>query len=134
MQNLRELPEGAKFSVQNGRASVEAERHGDSIVLTGKADSIARRCIYFENQVFRQRQSIDSLNRLLATSQAANHELAEQAAARSGTEATVEKTRKPPATWHLWLLSGFLAGGAAAAWLTRTNPLKAIISLIKKLF
>ncbi len=133
MQNLRDLPDGAKYTVQNGRASVEAERQGENIVVTGKADSIVRRCLYFENQVFRQRQSLDSLSRLLLTSQAANEQQSTLAAARSGTTQTVETTRKPPATWHWWLLTGFLAGGAAAAWLTKTNPLKTVYSLIKKI-
>jgi len=133
MQNLRDLPDGAKYAAQNGRASVEAERQGENIVVTGKADSIARRCLYFENQVFRQRQSLDSLNRLLLTSQAANEQLSTLAVARSGTAQTVETTRKPPVIWHWWLLTGFLAGGAAAAWLTKTNPLKTVYSLIKKI-
>ena len=60
-QNLLDLPDGAKYSAQNGRASIEAERQGDKIVVRGRCDSIARRCTYFENRVFRQRVLIDSL-------------------------------------------------------------------------
>ncbi len=131
--NLRNLPEGAKYSAQNGRASVEAERKGDQVVVTGKADSIARRCLYFENQVFRQRQTIDSLGQLLVAERAANMLLQYQASARSGTTQRIETSRKPSSAWHWWLLTGFLAGGAAAAWLTKTNPLKVIFSFIKKI-
>ena len=40
-QNLLNLPEGAKYGTHSGRASVEAERRGDNIVVTGKCDSIA---------------------------------------------------------------------------------------------
>ena len=60
-QSLLDLPDGAKYSAQNGRASIEAERQGDKIVVRGRCDSIARRCTYFENRVFRQRVLIDSL-------------------------------------------------------------------------
>ena len=69
-QNLLNLPEGAKYGTHSGRASVEAERRGDNIVVTGKCDSIARRCVYFESQVFRQREVIDSLAQLLIAERA----------------------------------------------------------------
>lgn len=133
MQELRNLPEGAKYTARNGRASVEAQRHGDSILLTGSADSIARRCIYFERQAFRQRRHIDSLDRLLAASQAAREQVTRQAAASAQTDTTAGKSRKSSATWYWWLLTGFLAGGAAAAWLKNRNPLKTFVSFIKNL-
>ena len=45
----------------------------------------------------------------------------------------VQTTRKSPATWRWWLLFGFLAGGTAASLLTKTNPLKTIVQLIKQI-
>ena len=74
-QNLLNLPEGAKYGTHSGRASVEAERRGDNIVVTGKCDSIARRCVYFESQVFRQREVIDSLAQLLIAERAKYRQL-----------------------------------------------------------
>ena len=82
-QSLLDLPDGAKYSAQNGRASIEAERQGDKIVVL--------------------------------------------------TQRTVERTKRPPATWYRWLLAGFLAGGTATALLTKTNPLKSIVKLIKNI-
>ena len=38
-QSLLDLPDGAKYSAQNGRASIEAERQGDKIVV--RADATA---------------------------------------------------------------------------------------------
>ena len=49
------------------------------------------------------------------------------------TQRTVERTKRPPATWYRWLLAGFLAGGTATALLTKTNPLKSIVKLIKNI-
>ena len=118
-QSLLDLPDGAKFGARNGRASIEAERQGDKIVVRGRCDSIARRCTYFENRVFRQRVLIDSLTARLDEMQA--------------YQRTVERTKRPPATWYRWLLAGFLAGGTATALLTKTNPLKSIVKLIKNI-
>lgn len=131
-QNLLNLPDGAKYSAQNGRVSVEAQRQGDQIVVRGKCDSIARRCTYFENRVFRQRTLIDSLTVRLSEMQAYRARADSLFAAEMLARQAVVRTEKPPATWYWWLLAGFLAGGAASALLTKTNPLKAIFSLIKK--
>ncbi len=132
-QNLLDLPDGAKYSAQNGRASIEAERQGDKIVVRGRCDSIARRCTYFENRVFRQRVLIDSLTVRLDEMQAYQARADSLLAAVSAAYHAAEYTKKPPSGWYWWLLVGFLAGGAASAWLTKTNPLKAIVKLIKNI-
>lgn len=132
-QNLLDLPDGAKYSAQNGRASVEAERQGDKIVVRGRCDSIARRCTYFENRVFRQRVLIDSLTVRLDEMQAYRARADSLLAAVSAAYHATEHTEKPPSVWYRWLLIGFLAGGAASALLTKTNPLKAIVKLIKNI-
>lgn len=132
-QNLLDLPDGAKYSARNGRASVEAERQGDKIVVRGKCDSIARRCSFFENRVFRQRVLIDSLTARLDEMQAYRARADSLLSVAARAQRTTEHTKQPPVTWHWWLLAGFLAGGAASAWLTKTNPLKSIVKLIKNI-
>ena len=132
-QNLLNLPDGAKYSAQNGRASVEAERRGDNIIVRGRCDSIARRCTYFENRVFRQRVLIDSLTGRLEEMQVYRARADSLLAAVSAAYHAAEHTEKPPATWYRWLLAGFLAGGTATALLTKTNPLKSIVKLIKNI-
>lgn len=132
-QSLLDLPDGAKYSAQNGRASIEAERQGDKIVVRGRCDSIARRCTYFENRVFRQRVLIDSLTARLDEMQAYRARADSLLSAAVQTQRTVERTKRPPATWYRWLLAGFLAGGTATALLTKTNPLKSIVKLIKNI-
>ena len=62
MQSLDDLPDGAGYGTTNGRATIEAVRQGDNIVVTGKCDSIARQCILYERQASRYRQTVDSLN------------------------------------------------------------------------
>ncbi len=131
--SLLNLPDGAKFGAQNGRASVEAERQGDEIIVRGKCDSIARRCTYFENSVFRQRILIDSLMARLDEVQAYRTRADSLLEAVSAAYHAAEHTEKPPSTWGRWFLLGLLAGGAASAWLTKTNPLKPIVSLIKRI-
>ena len=132
-QSLLDRPAGAKYSAQNGRASIEAERQGDKIVVRGRCDSIARRCTYFENRVFRQRVLIDSLTARLDEMQAYRARADSLLSAAVLTQRTVERTKRPPATWYRWLLAGFLAGGTATALLTKTNPLKSIVKLIKNI-
>ena len=131
--SLLNLPDGAKFSAQNGRAGVEAERQGDEIIVRGKCDSIARRCTYFENSVFRQRILIDSLTARLDEMQAYRARADSLLAAASAAYHAAEYTEKPPSTWGRWFLFGFLAGGIASALLTKTNPLKTIVKLIKNI-
>lgn len=132
-QSLLDLPDGAKYSAQNGRASIEAERQGDKIVVRGRCDSIARRCTYFENRVFRQRLTIDSLCAQISALQV--YRARADSLVEVGTQLirNFKKTEKPPATWYRWLLVGFLAGGATSALLTKTDPLKAIVKLIKNI-
>lgn len=132
-QSLLDLPDGAKYSAQNGRASIEAERQGDKIVVRGRCDSIARRCTYFENRVFRQRVLIDSLMARLDEMQAYRARVDSLLSAAALTRRTDERMKRPPATWYRWLLAGFLAGGTATALLTKTNPLKSIVKLIKNI-
>ena len=123
----------AQEQTQTGRASIEAERQGDKIGVRGRCDSIARRCTYFENRVFRQRVLIDSLMARLDEMQAYRARADSLLSAAALTRRTDERMKRPPATWYRWLLAGFLAGGTATALLTKTNPLKSIVKLIKNI-
>lgn len=112
IQNLLDLPEGAGYHVKDGRASVNVERRGDSLEITGGCDSIARQCLYYEETAFRQRQRADSLEAEVYRLEAMlRHSLsAEVDVAR---EETVE-SKKPPNRAGLLALA-FLAGVAAGA-------------------
>lgn len=126
MQNLLNLPDGAEFTAKDGQASVSVQRHGDNITVTGKCDSIARQCLFYEREVFRQRSEIDSLKRTISQ--------VEQTTIRNDvtekTEDIVDNTikEKPPATWYKWLLAGFTAG------VLLTSPLKKLVTKVITIF
>lgn len=60
-QNLFDLPEGAGYRHRDGRASVDIRRQGDSLTVTGHCDSLMRRCLFYEEEVFRRQVREDSL-------------------------------------------------------------------------
>lgn len=66
IQNLLNLPDGAGYTAKDGQASVSVQRNGDNITVTGKCDSIARQCLFYEREVFRQRSEVDSLKRVIS--------------------------------------------------------------------
>lgn len=126
IRNLLDLPDGAGYTVKDGQASVSVQRHGDNVTVTGKCDSIARQCLFYEREVFRQRSEIDSLKRTISQ--------VEQTTLRNDvtekTEDIVDNTikEKPPATWYKWLLVGFAAG------VLLTSPLKKLVTKVITIF
>lgn len=126
IQNLLNLPDGAEYTAKDGQASVSVQKRGDNITVTGKCDSIARQCLFYEREVFRQRSEIDSLKRTI--SQVEQTTTRNDAAEK--TEDTVEQTiqEKPPATWYKWLLVGFAAG------VLLTLPLKKLLTKVITIF
>lgn len=127
MRHLLDLPDGAKYGAQNGRASVEAERQGDKIVVRGRCDSIARRCTCFENRVFRQRLLIDSLTARLDEMQAYRARADSLAATEAESALRTARLKRPAPTGIRWLLAGFLAGGAASLLLRRSGLLRNLL-------
>ena len=126
IQNLLNLPDGAEYTAKDGQASVSVQRHGDNIMVTGKCDSIARQCLFYEREVFRQRSEIDSLKRTISR--------VEQTSTRNDaaerTENTVEQViqeRSPP-TWYKWLLVGLAVG------VLLTSPLKKLVTKVITIF
>ena len=117
-ESLIDLPEGAKFGDSSGRATIEAQRRGDNIVLTGRCDSVARQCTLYERQTFRQQSTIDSLRRELQTKNSELSQMAfELASSNSQLAIATEETKKPPRKVGGWFAAGAvlgLAGGAAA--------------------
>ena len=111
-QNLLDLPEGASYNASEGRSSVEAKRQGDNIVITGNCDSVARRSWRFEQTVFRQCSTIDSLRNVILDQQKLIDEYEALEMARSGTTEQVEQTVKKPSNWHKWLLGSVVLGVA----------------------
>lgn len=109
-RNLLDLPDGAKYGTSSGRATVEAERSGDNIVLTGRCDSIARRCEFYERHVFRQQDTIDALKSAITRLE---DQLYRKTFERDSiaSQMTFESRRsKPPRTGGKWFLFGFLSG------------------------
>lgn len=111
IQNLLDLPEGASYRAEEGRSSVEATKvDNDNVKIKGACDSIRRKCLYYESQVFRQRQTIDSLSAELtgAYNRVADLETAVQASEAAAVQEEV--TQKPPSVWHKWLFAGIVLG------------------------
>ena len=110
IQNLLNLPDGAGYTAKDGQASVSVQRHGDNITVTGKCDSIARQCLFYEREVFRQRSEV--ISRMEQTASQSDEFYNED------SDAVQNIKEKPPATWYKWLLVGFVAS------LLLTSPLK----------
>lgn len=126
IQNLLDLPDGAEYTAKDGQASVSVQKRGDNITVTGKCDSIARQCLFYEREVFRQRSEIDSLKRTI--SQVEQTTIRNDATEK--TKDTVEQSiqEKPPATWYKWLLVGFAAG------VLLTSTLKKLVTKVITIF
>jgi len=135
MQSLTDLPEGAKFGDSSGRATVEALRQGNNIILTGRCDSVARQCALLEKRTTRQENTIDSLRNALRYKDSELVQMASKLSLNS-TRSVVEKeeTRKPPRRVGGWFAAGTalgLAGGAGANLLWKRFS---VGTLIKGLF
>ncbi len=105
IQNLLNLPDGAGYTTKDGQASVSVQRHGDNITVKGKCDSIARQCLFYEREVFRQRNEVDSLKRVISRMEQTSSRSDETYKAESDAAESIKE--KPPATWYKWLLAGF---------------------------
>lgn len=108
VQNLLELPEGAGYTSKEGQVSVNVQKLGNKISVTGKCDSIARQCLFYENEVFRQRGEVDSLRQVISRLEATSSQKDE--IHEKGDVMVESLEEKPPATWYKWLLVGFVAG------------------------
>ncbi len=133
-QSLIDLPEGAKFGESSGRATVEAQRRGDNIILTGTCDSVARQCAILERKATRQQNTIDSLSKAL---QHKDSELSQMAVKLNSNSsqmvAATEETRKPPRKVGGWFVAGTalgLAGGAGANLLWKRFHVGAVVKRI----
>lgn len=111
-ESLADLPDGAKFGTSNGRASVEAVRQGDNIVVTGRCDSIARQCMLYERQATRHRQTIDSLNAVANELHSKVNQMELAAASKHAYyERLFAESKKPP-RFKAGLIIGLIAGVA----------------------
>ncbi len=134
IQNILDLPDGAKYSTQSGRATSELTKQGDNVIVSAKCDSVARMLRYYERTAFRQRNQIDSLQSELTS---ANNEIqayAEKQLADSQNEITetVTETDKPPAG-RFWkgLLLGLVMGAGGYELIIRRDVLNKFVKLIK---
>lgn len=111
-QNLLDLPDGASYNASEGRSTVSATRKGDNIVLEGKCGSLERRVKSYEQTVFRQCSTIDSLTNVILAQQDTIAKYEAEEVARSAVTEEVEQTVKRPSNWHKWLFGGVLLGVA----------------------
>lgn len=130
MQSLINLPEGAKYGTAYGRASVEALRQGDNIVLTGRCDSVARQCTVYERQTFKQKSTIDSLNAVIDNLHSRLSQMAFESESNANKSVLETQPKDPPRRNGKWFLAGIVigtAGGVAAQCLWRRFGLGTII-------
>lgn len=130
MQSLLDLPEGAKYGTADGRASVEALRQGDNIVLTGRCDSVARQCTKYEKQTFRQKSTIDSLKAVIDKLHSRLSQMALESESNVNRSVLETQPKVPQRRSGKWFLAGVVkgtAGGVAAQWLWKRFSLDAII-------
>ncbi len=130
IRDLLDLPEGAGYTSRDGRASVNIQKQGDHIIATGHCDSLLRKCLFYEREIYRQQNETDSLKRIISDMQS----LQVQNKMTDRTEhATVQSIKeKPPATWYKWLLAGFITGIFISTPLKRlTNK---VLTLLKSLY
>lgn len=130
MQSLLDLPEGAKYGTAYGRASVEALRQGDNIVLTGRCDSVARQCTKYEKQTFRQKSTIDSLKAVIDKLHSRLSQMALESESNVNRSVLETQPKVPQRRSGKWFLAGVVigtAGGVAAQWLWKRFSLGAII-------
>lgn len=130
MRSLLDLPEGAKYGAKYGRASVEALRQGDNIVLTGRCDSVARQCTVYELQTFRQKSTIDSLNAVVDNLHSRLSQMAFESESNANKSVLESRKDDPPRRNGKWFFAGVVigtAGGVAAQWLWKRFSLGTII-------
>ena len=108
-----EMPTQSLLNLTEGCSSVNATRKGDNIVITGKCDSLARRIKSFEQMVFRQCSTIDSLSNVLLPQHCVIAEYVVAETARSGTTKEIEQMGKLQIGTN-GCLKGFCSGPSIA--------------------
>ena len=135
-QSIADLPEGASFSSQSGRASVELTKQGDDVIVSARCDSVARKCEYYERTVFRQRSQIDSLQNMLNDTRNSVQTFIDNQTESMQEEVLTasSETEKPP-SGRFWkgLLLGLLLGVGGFYLVDKTTIISKIVSLIKTL-
>lgn len=135
-QSIADLPDGAKFGTQSGRASVELTKQGNDVIVSARCDSVARKCEYYERVVFRQRNEIDSLQNALNSYDNTVQNWIDRQTENNQTEVmtAVSETEKPP-SGRFWkgLLLGLVTGIGGFYLVDKTTVVSKIVSLIKTL-
>lgn len=74
VEDLANLPSGAAYSSQNGRAGVSMTKEPDgTITATSQCDEIARKCIYYESEAFRLQNELNIVVSQLESLKKKNH-------------------------------------------------------------
>ena len=91
-ESLRNLPEGAAYVARDGRLTLEARRDGDTIRISARSDSLARRVEYYKATSARQDRYADSLKESLAETREAYDRLLEVSRHQS-SETAIQQSR-----------------------------------------
>ena len=118
-ESLRNLPEGAAYVARDGRLTLEARRDGDTIRISARSDSLARRVEYYKATSARQDRYADSLKESLAETREAYDRLLEVSRHQS-SETAIQQTRSP-AYRGRWMLFGIVIGCLGSWWAHKTN-------------
>lgn len=118
-ESLRNLPEGAAYVARDGRLTLEARRDGDTIRISARSDSLARRVEYYKATSARQDRYADSLKESLAETREAYDRLLEVSRHQS-SETAIQQTRSP-AYRGRWMLFGIVIGCLGGWWAHKTN-------------
>lgn len=118
-ESLRNLPEGAAYVARDGRLTLEARRDGDTIRISARSDSLARRVEYYKATSARQDRYADSLKESLAETREAYDRLLEVSRQQS-SETAIQQTRSP-AYRGRWMLFGIVIGCLGGWWAHKTN-------------
>lgn len=73
LPSLLDLPDGAGYTSCAGRAAVSVWRSGDSLLVAGQCDSVARRCLFLSESLEARRHEADSLRDVLLRERDAAH-------------------------------------------------------------
>ena len=97
----------------------EARRDGDTIRISARSDSLARRVEYYKATSARQDRYADSLKESLAETREAYDRLLEVSRHQS-SETAIQQTRSP-AYRGRWMLFGIVIGCLGSWWAHKTN-------------
>lgn len=109
--SLLDLPDGAGYASRSGRAALSVRRSGDSLLVVGQCDSIARRCLFLSESLEERRHEADSLRSVLSRQE---REIATRDSLYRAEMAVKEEKSRSSFGWGDMIMA-FITGLAAGA-------------------